>query len=149
MCQLFEKYGTLIERYTALTDRESVCINRQNDVPLRSHDGGQTFAPLLNFPNVTSPLYSRSGEYSWSGKTFVVYGRDPTAPSRGQFPTYVLATTDDGETWADWVDDLVTMSPSSAVWWAEDFYLTSAGEGIMVRRGAEPSTLSGEDPFSP
>ena len=68
----------------------------------------------------------------------MVYGRDPTAPARGQFPTYVVATTDDGETWADWVGDLVTMSPSSAVWWDKDFYLSSAGEGIMVKRGAEP-----------
>jgi len=64
-------------------------------------------------------------------------GRDPSAPARGQFPTYVVATTDDGDTWEDWVGDLVTMSPSSAAWYAKDFYLTSAGEGIMVKRGAE------------
>ena len=61
------------------------------------------FHKLPSFPNVTSPQYSRKGLYSWSGKTLVVYGRDPTAPARGQFPTYVLATTDDGDTWVDWV----------------------------------------------
>ena len=121
-----------------IKDQKTMILLRQNAAPLRSRDGGTSWAPLGNFPNVTSPQYSRNGEYSWSGETFVVYGRDPTAPARGQFPTYVVATTDDGETWADWVGDLVTMSPSSAVWWDKDFYLSSAGEGIMVKRGAEP-----------
>ena len=121
-----------------IKDSRTMILLRQNAAPLRSQDGGKTFAPLLKFPNnVTSPNYSRKGEYSWSGETLVVYGRDPTAPARDQFPTYVLATTDDGETWVDWVDDLITMSPSSAVWYDKDFYLSSAGEGIMLKRGAE------------
>ena len=123
-----------------IKDSKTMILLRQNAAPLRSQDGGKKFAPLRNFPNVNCAQYSRKGEYSWSGETLVVYGRDPTAPTRGQFPTYVLATTDDGETWTSWVDDLVTMSPSSAVWWGTDFYLTSAGEGIMVKRNAEPSS---------
>ena len=86
---------------------------------------------------MSSSHYSRTGLYSWSGNTLVVFGRDPTAPARGAFPTYVLASRDDGDTWENWVGDLVTMSPASAVWFGEDFYLSSAGEGILVRRGAE------------
>eukprot|EP01047_Picozoa_sp_COSAG01_P088577 COSAG01_NODE_20906_length_928_cov_2.230398_1_plen_117_part_00 len=111
---------------------------RQNGVPLRTTDGAKTWTPLSSFPaNISSPQYSRSALYSWSGETLVVYGRDPTAPMRQQFPTYVTATTDDGDSWVDWVDDLVTMSPASAVWYDKDFYLSSAGEGIMLKRDAE------------
>lgn len=120
-----------------IKNSDTMVLLRQGAVPLRTTDGAKIWIPLNNFPNVTSPQYSRSGLYSWSGKTLVVYGRDPTASKRGQFPTYVHATVDDGDTWVDWVDDLVTMSPASAVWYERDFYLTSAGEGIMLKRGAE------------
>jgi hypothetical protein len=107
-----------------------------NDSPIRTRNGGQTWQRLGNFPNA-SQQYTRTGLYSWTGKTFVVFGRDITAVERQEYPTYVYATTDDGESWVDWVDDLVTMTPRSAVWYDKDFYLSSAGEGIMVRRGAE------------
>ena len=108
-----------------------------NDSPIRTRDGGKSWSPLGSFPNVTSQKHTRTGLYSWTGKTFVVFGRDITAPERQEYPTYIYATTDEGNTWVDWVDDLVTMTPRSAVWWDKDFYLSSAGEGIMVKRGAE------------
>ena len=48
-----------------------------------------------------------------------------------------MASTDDGATWEDWLGDLVTMSPASMTWFDKDFYLSSGGEGIMLRRQAE------------
>ena len=96
-----------------------------DDSPIRTRDGGKTWAPLGNFPNVTSRNYTRTGLYSWTGKTFVVFGRDVTAPERQEYPTYVYATTDDGESWVDWVDDLVTGTPLSAAWWDKDLNFTS------------------------
>ena len=118
-------------------DSQTMIALQGNGPPLRTSNGGSSWASLKNFPNVSRGSYSRAGAYSWSGRTFVVHGRDPNAPARGDFPSYVYATTDDGDTWVDWLDDLVTMSLGSGVWFEKDFYLTSAGEGIMVRRNAE------------
>ena len=67
----------------------------------------------------------------------MVAGTDATAPARGEQPTFVMASTDDGATWEDWLGDLVTMSPASMTWFDKDFYLSSGGEGIMLRRQAE------------
>ena len=97
-----------------------------DDSPVRTRDGGKTWTPLGSFPNVTAQAYTREGQYSWSGNTFVVFGRDVTAPLRQEYPTYVYATTDDGDSWVDWVDNMVTMTPLSGVWWDKDFYLSSA-----------------------
>jgi len=47
---------------------------RSNGAPIRTRDSGATWEELDNFPNVTTPQYSRAGEYSWSGKTLVVHG---------------------------------------------------------------------------
>jgi hypothetical protein len=38
-----------------IKDSQTMILLRQNAGPLRSQDGGKTFTPLLNFPNVTSP----------------------------------------------------------------------------------------------
>ena len=57
---------------------------RGNDVPLRTRDGGNTWTPLSNFPNVSMGSYTRKGSYSWSGRTFVVHGVDRNAPKRQQ-----------------------------------------------------------------
>ena len=108
------------------------------DSSVRTRDGGKTWTrwtPLANFPNVTTQTYTREGLYSWSGNTFVVFGRNVTAPLRQEYPTYVYTTTDDGDSWLDWVDTMVTMTPRSGVWWDKDFH--HAGEGIMMKRGAE------------
>ena len=38
---------------------------------------------------------------------------------------------------ADETGDLVTISLGGAAWYETDFYITSAGEGILVKRGFE------------
>ena len=121
-----------------IKDSQTMILLRMGAPPLRTKDGGTTWAPLQNYPNISSGGgVTQAGSLSWSGNTFVVHGRDPSGPSCGRVATYVFASTDDGDSWVDWTDGLVTMSPSSAVWWDKDFYLTSAGEGIMVKRNAE------------
>jgi hypothetical protein len=69
--------------------------------------------------------------YSWSGKTLVVHGSDYSALGKGRPAIFVMASTNGGETWVDWSDGLVTMAPASSAWFESDFYLSSAGEGIM------------------
>ena len=106
--------------------------------PLRSTDGGGSWVPWDSFPAAArSTGGAPHAGYSWTGKTLVIYGSDPAAPQQGKPATFVMASTDDGATWADWSAGLVTMAPASAAWWRNDFYLSSAGEGIMLRRGAE------------
>ena len=121
-----------------IRDSLTMLLLRMGGPPLRTKDGGASWAPLQNYPNISSRGgATQAGSYSWSGKTFVVHGRDPSGPSGGRIATYVFASTDDGDSWVDWTDGLVTMTPASAVWWDKDFYLTSGGEGIMVKRNAE------------
>ena len=71
---------------------------RATDVPLRTHDGGATWTPLTNCAKISTPGYTRSGSYSWSGNTLVLFGRDNGAPSRGEYASFVWRSTDDGDT---------------------------------------------------
>ena len=43
-------------------------------------------------------------------------------------------STDGGESWSDETGDLVTISMGAGVWYERDFYLVTAGEGVMVKR---------------
>ena len=56
---------------------------------------------------------------------------------RQEYGTYVWKSTDDGNTWTDETGDLVTISLGAGVWYENDFYLTSGGEGILVKRNFE------------
>ena len=58
---------------------------------------------------------------------------DPLSPLLLQ----VWRSMDDGDTWIDETDDLVTLSVNSGTWFGEDFYLTTSGEGILVKRKFE------------
>ena len=59
----------------------------QNDVPLKTIDGGSTWVPLDNTPAKISKFGARDaahplGALSWSGKTLVVSGADQSAIGR-------------------------------------------------------------------
>lgn len=116
-------------------DAKTMLLLRNGDVPLRTRDGGASWQPLKNCASISTGGYTRAGSYSWSGNTLVIHGRDTGAPTRGQYGSYVWKSRDDGDTWVDETADLVTMSPNAGTWFGEDFYLTSSGEGILVKRG--------------
>jgi len=118
----------------AVKDSQTMILLRGNDVPLRTKDGGSSWHPLQNCANISTPGYTRSGEYSWTGRTLVIHGRDNSAPSRGQRASFVWKTVDDGDTWSDETGDLVTMAVNAGQWFGSDFYLTTSGEGILVKR---------------
>ena len=125
--------------FTSLIIRDSktmLAVRSGADVPLRTLDGGRTWVALEGLKNQSAGT-SFSGSYSWSGKTLVVWGRDLAALAQGRAPTFVLSTKDDGDTWRDEGQGVVTASPASGSWYGDDFYLSSAGEGIMVKRGLE------------
>ena len=59
----------------------------QNDVPLKTIDGGSTWIPLDNTPAKLTQFGTRDaahplGSLSWSGKTLVVSGADQSAIGR-------------------------------------------------------------------
>jgi hypothetical protein len=89
----------------------------------------------------TAPLFAYgatlSGTISWTGKTLVLHGVDRTAIGRGAYGTVVWKSVDDGDTWTDETGDLVTISLAEGVWYESDFYMTSSGEGIVVKRNFE------------
>jgi len=121
-----------------IKDSKTMFMMRSGQVPLRTTDGGATWQPLLT----TAPLFkykaSLAASISWTGRTLVIHGEDPSAVSRQEFATTVWKSHDDGNTWADETGDLVTISLNTfghgAVWYEDDFYLLSSGEGICVKR---------------
>jgi len=118
-------------------DSTTMFMFRTGAVPLRTKDGGSTWTALTS----TAPLFvgqaTFKGSLSWTGKTLVIYGNDRSAISRDAFGTAVWKSSDDGETWADETGDLVTISTGKAVWYENDFYFPTAGEGIVVKRNFE------------
>jgi len=115
-------------------DSTIMIMLRDDDVPVRTKDGGTSWQPLTSAAKISTSGYTRSGSYSWSAKTLVLHGRDVSAPARGIYAGYVLKSRDDGDTWADETDDLVTMAVNAGAWFKKDFYLTTSGEGILLKR---------------
>mgnify|MGYP004200894801 FL=1 len=42
-------------------------------------------------------------------------------------------STDDGDTFVDETDDVITNHPSGGSWFEGKYYLTSSGQGIMAK----------------
>jgi hypothetical protein len=110
---------------------------RTGDVPLRTNDGGKSWLPLTSAATISTGGYSRAGSYSWSGKTLVIHGSDNGAPGRGEYAGYVWSSKDDGDTWTDETADMITMAVGAGQWFRNDFYLTTSGQGILVKRGLD------------
>ena len=108
---------------------------RRGAVPLRTTDGGASWYEL----RTCAPLFAHGatldGSLSWSGRTLVLHGADLSAIGRRAFATVVWRSTTDGEEWVDETADLVTISPGPGVWYEDDFYLVTRGEGVTVKRG--------------
>ena len=92
-------------------------------------------------PTVDRPLRGAYSEHlkPVSGVTFLmaVHGADLSAVARGEYATAVWRSFDDGDTWVDETGDLVTISPGPGVWYKEDFYFVTRGEGVTVKRNFE------------
>jgi len=115
---------------------EVMFLMRDTAVPLRTTDGGHTWTELTS----AAPLFKYAGfsmSVSWSGKTLVLSGSDKSAIGRGEFGTHVWKSTDNGDSWSDETGDLVTISLGIAVWYEKDLYMTSGGEGVVVKRNFE------------
>jgi len=114
-------------------------VMRVGKVPLKTVDGGSTWKPMTSL----APLYPANagqqfeGDFSWTGKTLVVHGFDPSAITRQEFGTVVWKSVDDGETWTDETGDLATIGMGHGRWYDSDFYLVTRGEGIIVKRNFE------------
>jgi len=118
-------------------DPEVMFMLRNGAVPLRTTDGGSTWQEL----STCAPLFkygaTLDGSLSWSGNTLVLHGTDHSAINRGEYGTSVSKSHDDGESWIDETGDLVTISPGSGVWYENDFYFVTSGEGVTVKRDFE------------
>jgi len=118
-------------------DSSTMFMLRSGAVPLRTKNGGKTWTELASALSLFAHGATLEGSLSWTGKTLVLHGTDRSAIGRGTYGTNVWKSVDDGETWADETGDLVTISLGGAAWYETDFYITSAGEGILVKRGFE------------
>jgi len=118
-------------------DSSTMFMFRSGAAPLRTKDGGKTWSVLSSASSLFAYGATFSGSLSWTGKTLVLHGVDRTAIGRGAYGTVVWKSVDEGDTWADETGDLVTISLGQGVWYETDFYLTSGGEGVMVKRNFE------------
>ena len=116
----------------AIKDSQHMIVSRNNDVPLRTTDGGATWTPIDSCKLVAN---FRTGlSYSWTAKTLVLMGAGGTQSADHPHAAFVWISKDDGETWTDETSSmLVTMGPGEANWYENDFYINSMGQGIMVK----------------
>ena len=55
-------------------------------------------------------------------------------------------SSDDGDSWTDETGDLVTISPGPGVWYEDDFYLVTRGEGVTVKRDFDAAAATAAAP---
>ena len=118
-------------------DSTTMVMLRAGAVPLRTKDSGETWTPLTAAAQLFVGQASFKGSLSWTGKTLTLHGTDRSAIARQAFGTAVWKSTDNGDSWTDETGDLVSISTGNAVWYENDFYFVTAGEGIVVKRNLE------------
>ena len=120
-----------------IKDSSTMFLLRKSLVPLRTRDGGKTWSPLDSFTPIASVGFAF--DMSWSGKTIVVHGLDTANIAKGKKAVFVWRSTDDGDTFVDETDDVITNHPAGGYWFDGTFYLTSSGQGIMAKEFEGPS----------
>ena len=114
-----------------IKDASTMFVLRSKMVPLRTKDGGKSWSPLHSFDAIAAVGFAF--DMSWTGNTIVVHGLDSTAIAQGRKAPFVWRSTDDGDTFVDETDDVITNHPSGGSWFEGKYYLTSSGQGIMAK----------------
>ena len=115
---------------------ETVLIaQRLHQIPLRSIDGGETWQPMHSLVGVEDYIHQFS--YSWSGKTLVMFGVGGDKTTSHTVAAIVWKSLDDGDTWTDETENIATQGAGITQWYEKDLYLSSAGQGIMMKRMEE------------
>ena len=98
-------------------------VMRNNDVPLRTKDGGKTWTRLISLQPLAK--YSPGAVYSWSGETLAL--------STVVGKTVVWVSKDDGDTWVDESGDYTADNGGIAQWYENTLYISSMGQGIAAK----------------
>ncbi len=126
--------------YVAIKDNQTMLMFRSGQsnpgadgiAPLRTQDGGKTWHELESLRGKHG-----SAVYSWTGDTLVFYGSDTGEIAHGRRASFVWKSKDDGDSWTLETGNIASIAPISGVWYEDDFFLTTSGEGILARRGFE------------
>ena len=100
----------------AILDSMHMIVSRNSDVPLRTKDGGATWAPMAS-EQLSLVSGMRHGlMYSWTAKTLVMMGAGGAQTKEHPHAAFVWVSKDDGETWTDETGPaggkaIVTMGP--------------------------------------
>lgn len=106
-----------------IRDSKFMIVTRSHDVPLRTQDGGKTWAPMYSLTALAD--YGFNLEYSWSGKTLAL----STVMGR----SLIWVSTDDGDTWVDESGDYTALSGGIAQWYDNKLFISSMGQGIAAK----------------
>ena len=96
-----------------IKDASTMFVLRSKMVPLRTKDGGKTWSALHSFDAIAAVGFAF--DMSWTGNTIVVHGLDTTAIAQGRKAPFVWRSTDDGDTFVDETDDVITNHPSGGL----------------------------------
>jgi len=114
-----------------IKDESTMFVLRKGLVPLRTRDAGKSWSALDSFAPLATVGFSF--DLSWSGKTIMVHGVDQTKIAQGKQAVFVWRSTDDGDSFIDETDDVVSNHIAGGYWYEGTFYLTSSGQGIMAK----------------
>lgn len=113
-------------------DSQTMFVTRREQVPMRTRDGGRTWRALESFAPIATAGFGM--DLSWTGRTMMVHGVDMSKIAKGQRAVFVWRTTDDGETFVDETDDLITIHPAGGHWFNGKYYISSSGQGILAKQ---------------
>ena len=115
-----------------IKDSQTMFVTRKGQVPMRTRDRGQSWSPLPSFQPIASAGFGI--DLSWTGKTMVVRGVDMSKIMQGQKAVFLWRSTDDGDTFVDETDDMVTIHPAGGHWFSGKYYISSSGQGILAKQ---------------
>lgn len=114
-----------------IRDSMFMIVTRSGNVPLRTKDGGKTWAPMYSLTALANHGFGM--EYSWSGKTLAI----STVAGR----SLVWVSTDDGDSWVDESGDYTALSGGIAQWYDNKLFVSSMGQGIAAKVFNETKTV--------